>query len=167
LGHNGINALVGQLADRGSNNGAVGHRRWILNPHNNCFGHGSTERSMSLGVMGTHCSRSDKNTGTVFTDSTDFVAWPTKDYFPEQWLPFRWSFGFSGAFFDSAKISVYQNGIKIPLSINKLEYGYAINTIVWEIDSDDFKAGSPIYVKINNVEVKGKKKDFYYQVTLF
>ena len=167
LGHNGINALFGQLEDWGANNRSVGHRRWILNPHNNCFGHGSTERSMALGVMGTHCSRSDKNTATVFTDSTDFVAWPTKDYFPEQWLPFRWSFGFSGALFDSTKISVYQNGIKIPISINKLVYGYAINTIVWEIDSDDLKAGSPIYVKINNVEVRGKKRDFYYQITLF
>lgn len=168
LGHNGINALFGQLDDWGANNYFVGHRRWILNPKNHCFGHGSTNRSMALGVFGMGDFKAKNNQGkNAFVDSTDFVAWPTADYFPVKWLPMRWSFGFIGGMFEKSKVTVMQNGVKIPLKINKLEYYYSINTLVWEIDPDNLKTDVPIVVKITDVQVGNKNRDFYYQVTLF
>lgn len=62
-GATGTYALMSQLEDDGGGNESVGHRRWILNPFNNVFGHGSTTQTMALYVFGTgsYDKKSDAN----------------------------------------------------------------------------------------------------------
>lgn len=164
LGYGFNRALMGQVTDNGASNGACGHRRWILNPYNSVFGLGSTLDAMCLKVFSTEDnSVSGKNSFNNFNDS-QFVAWPSADYFPLQIAPNRWSFSLDGADFKSANISVTCNGVPLRVSIEKQEQGYALNTIVWTFDKIPVK--DQVYqVKVSNVYNKNKeKKSFSYKV---
>lgn len=130
LGHGFNDALMGQVEDFGPGNYACGHRRWILNPYNRIFGFGSTEDAMCLKVFGTG-TRQPEN-GYVFNDS-QFVAWPSADYFPIRLLPERWSFSLEDADFSKARVSVTLNGKPLRVTLEKLSNGYGMNTLVWTI----------------------------------
>lgn len=130
LGHGFNDALMGQVEDFGSGNYACGHRRWILNPYNRVFGFGSTEEAMCLKVFGTGGKQPEN--GYVFNDS-QFVAWPSADYFPIRLLPERWSFSLEDADFSKAKVSVSLNGKQLKVTQEKLASGYGMNTLVWTI----------------------------------
>jgi pentatricopeptide repeat protein len=168
LGHNGMHALLGQLEDFGSNNTAVGHRRWILNPENTIFGHGSSENAMSLWTI--NDKYPDRKSRMPFDNNKDFVAWPTPDYFPREWLPNRWSFGMN-ADLSEVQITVVQAGQKIKMQ--KLPYvqGYGLNTIVWEMP-DNLDIKKPVEVTITNVQCyedsnnKKTTQTFRYRVTM-
>ena len=172
LGHNGINALIGQLDDDGGNNSSVGHRRWILNPTKLTFGHGSSPNSMALYVFGrTNYGNADKTT-EVFNDTLDFVAWPAQGAFPAALVPKRWSFSFSQANFDSCEIIAKFNGKSLPVAIESRNGGYALPTIVWTLDGD-FR-GKEIYIEVKKVGCTKPgtyntriNKTFKYQVSLF
>jgi|GEM_PF-6121071 len=130
LGHGFNDALMGQVEDFGSGNYACGHRRWILNPYNRVFGFGSTEDAMCLKVFGTGAKQPEN--GYVFNDS-QFVTWPSADYFPIRLLPERWSFSLEDADFSKAKVSVSLNGKQLKVTQEKLASGYGMNTLVWTI----------------------------------
>lgn len=167
LGYGFLEALMGQIEDDGAGNHACGHRRWILNPDNNVFGHGSTNESMCLYTVSTYNKSLSKSTG--FKD-TQFIAWPSKDYFPQDLVPVRWSFSLKDADFSAAQVGVTSDGKSIKLSKEKLEQGYAVNTLVWSM-SQKTEAGKTYVVKISNVKVysyklgKNVTKSFQYQVT--
>ncbi|WP_308873424.1 CAP domain-containing protein [Thiothrix subterranea] len=67
LGHNGWDAVGGQMRDNGSNNTAVGHRRWLLLPQTQRMGAGDVPASGSF---------SPANAVWVF-DGNTFAARPS------------------------------------------------------------------------------------------
>jgi hypothetical protein len=162
LGYGFNLALMGQMTDNGAGNWACGHRRWILNPYNDIFGLGSTLNAMCLKVFST------ENSGRVnhrneFNDS-QFVAWPSADYFPIAIAPNRWSFSLDGANFKQVSISVISNGIPLKVKLEKQMEGYALNTVVWTLDKSPIK--DQVYVvKINNVYSKNNEiKSYTYKI---
>jgi hypothetical protein len=162
LGHGFNYALMGQVTDDGSNNWACGHRRWILNPYNSTFGLGSTLNAMCLKVFYTENSEREKYVSS-FSDS-QFVAWPSADYFPLEIVPNRWSFSLDGADFKNAKVSVTCNGVQLNVKLEKEAHGYALSTLVWTLGSSPVK--DQVYVvKISNVlNFNDVKKTYTYKV---
>ncbi len=167
LGYGFIDALMGQIEDFGPNNGFVGHRRWILNPDNNVFGHGSTNNAMCLYVIGTYNKVLSK---TISIPDTQFVAWPSADYFPKALVPQRWSFSLKGAEFEQAIVTVNAGTKSVKTIKEKPEYGYAMNTLVWQVH-ETFSANVKYTVRISNVKIynsaisKYQYKTFTYSVT--
>jgi hypothetical protein len=157
-------ALMGQMTDNGARNGACGHRRWILNPYNAVFGLGSTLDAMCLKVFATEDGyASETNKRYNFNDS-QYIAWPSADYFPLDIAPNRWSFSLDGADFKGVNISVTCNGVPLHVSMEKQEQGYALNTVVWTLDKLPVK--DLVYVvKVSNViNYHNEKKSFSYKV---
>ncbi len=130
LGYGGAEALSGQVEDDGGNNGAVGHRRWILNPFRKVYGHGSTDDAMALWALGGNDADQPKEIREQYMDT--YVAWPPEWYSPAPLLPARWSLGMYHADFSEAKVQMFQGNNEIGLEVLPLEYGYGLSTIVWE-----------------------------------
>lgn len=164
LGHAGTNALLGQMEDNGEGNGSVGHRRWILNPYNKVFGHGSTDNSMSLYVFGKYFNNPEKDR-TPNWDGTQYFSWPPKDFAPIKLVPKRWSFSLENADFSSAKIKVTLKGKNVKIKPEPVVKGYAVNTCVWQME-DEVKAGNVYTVTLTNVSIAGetKTKNFTYTI---
>lgn len=165
LGHGGTSALLGQMQDDGVGNGAVGHRRWILNPYNKVFGYGSNDNAMALWVFGKRYKNDPEKNKRPNWDNSQFVSWPPKDYAPLTLVPKRWSFSLEGADFGKAKISVTKKGRKVAFKTEKVQNGYALNTCVWQI-KNDIKAGEVYKVTIKNVKVLGSPKPKTYTYTI-
>jgi hypothetical protein len=169
LGYSFADAIMGQVEDNGAGNGAVGHRRWILNPFNTVFGHGSTYNAMTLSVFGTADPLLVKN--TRFADS-QFVAWPAADYFPAELIPARWSFSLANADFSQAKLTVMINGKPARIKTEPVKTGYAINTLVWTIDGK-LQPNQIYTISISQVKIvsgwgrtaTSKIKSYTYKVT--
>lgn len=164
LGYGFNRALMGQMTDNGAKNGPCGHRRWILNPYNTVFGLGSTLDAMCLKVYATEdVNVSASNNHYNFNDS-QYVAWPSADYFPLDIAPSRWSFSLDGADFKGVNVSVTCNGVPLRVIIEQQHQGYALNTVVWTLDKLPVK--DLVYVvKLSNIVNKHKvKKTFSYKV---
>ncbi|MBC8046307.1 MAG: hypothetical protein H7Y00_05890, partial [Fimbriimonadaceae bacterium] len=166
LGYNAVDALMGQVDDDGSGNESVGHRRWILNPNNFIFGHGSTYDAMALYVFGT-----DGDNEKIFDQyKQKFITWPPAGYCPENFITGRWSFSLYNADFSKATVELICNGEKIPLTILESQYGYGQTTLVWEISNIPwrFEEETTYTVIIKNVPVgydDTPAKTFKYTVT--
>ncbi len=132
LGHSFQHAVMGQIEDNGRDNYSCGHRRWILNPYKNSFGHGSTLSAMSLVVFGL----ANHGENSITYNKSNPVMWPSANYFPSDLVPNRWSFSYKGAIFDNAKVTVTENGKPISVQLEKVEYGYGMNTLVWRLDKE-------------------------------
>jgi hypothetical protein len=164
------------MTDSGSNNTAVGHRRWILYPQTQLFGSGDTPASgpnyssNALWVF-------DGNYGGPRPATREsFVAWPSAGFFPYQLVPTRWSFSYPNANFSSATVTVTRAGIPMPVSLEQVQNGYGENTIVW-YDSTVNPGSAPnvpapandvVYaITINNAIISGTSQSFNYQVIVF
>ena len=164
------NAINAYMRDNGSNNIAVGHRRWILYSKAKVMGHGATSSYDALGVIGSFA-----NPDTL----PEFIAWPPKGYVPAPLVYARWSFSIPGASFSNATISMVDNsGSPVNVSViftdNKksssenLKLGsYGDNAIIWEPESlelglDDYS----YHVKIENVLLGGETKTYEYDVVV-
>jgi hypothetical protein len=157
---------MGQMTDNGARNGPCGHRRWILNPYNSVFGLGSTLDAMCLKVFATEVgSWPAANKRNNFND-TQFVAWPSADYFPLEIAPNRWSFSLDGADFKGVNISVTCNGVPLHVSMERQQQGYALNTVVWTIDKLLVK-DQTYCVTVSNVINKNKEKKTYTYKVVF
>lgn len=158
------------MRDDGSNNTAVGHRRWILYPQTRTMGTGdvsstpSNPSSNALWVL-------DGNYGTTRPATREsFVAWPSPGYFPYDRVPARWSFSYAGASFSAATVSVRRDGLNLPVSLLPVANGYGENTLVWTLsgwDSSRPPADSTAVVTVSNVVVNGVPQNFTYQVIVF
>eukprot|EP00045_Choanoeca_perplexa_P017776 m.266446 g.266446 ORF g.266446 m.266446 type:complete len:520 (-) comp17629_c0_seq4:5530-7089(-) len=108
LGPSGLYAVDLYLDDPGSNNAAVGHRRWILWPKLAAIGYGyatgpGTRPGNAMWVIG--------NRGAQPT-SPSFVAWPAEGYFPSPLIPSsqRWSLGVSDGDVSNMQAGVISQG---------------------------------------------------------
>ncbi len=168
MGYNFADAVMGQMEDDGSGNAACGHRRWILNPYNNVFGHGSTFNAMTLSVFGAGDPKLVKKTGFV---DTQFICWPSADFFPIDLVPERWSFSLANADFSQAKVTVMLNGKPLKVKIEPMKVGYAVNTLVWTV-AEVIQANQAYSVSISRVKVisgwgrnaSGNMRTYSYQV---
>lgn len=162
LGYGFEEALMGQVRDNGQGNEAVGHRRWILNPENISFGFGSTETAMCLKVFGTQ-KAGILPKGTY--PDTQFVAWPSADFFPYNLCPQRWSFSLKDADFSAAGVSMWVNGIPVKVRKEKISMGYALNTLVW-VPQAIIPPGAVCKISLSKVGSAGKMKSFVYSTQL-
>lgn len=150
------------ISEPGESNGPVGHRRWLLYPRLNTIGVGNTDNSNVVWVVG--------NSGTVPSDTPEFIAWPPADYVPDDLVYPRWSFSVPGADFSQATVSmVDEAGNTISLNLEDLSTVYADPTIVWVPQGIDTNVNedTAYVVKLTDVDVDGEMKDFEYTVILF
>ena len=163
LGRWGAAAIVGYVEDPGSNNGPVGHRRWILYPRAKAFGHGFTNRADALWVIGERVTR---------PENPEFVAWPTAGYHPINLVHPRWSFALPSAGFESAKVSMTNPaGGSVSLVQLASVNGYGDNTLVWEPAPGSYPTTTredlEFVVWIDSVKVGSEYRTFSYTVTMF
>ncbi len=164
-GHAGTSALLGQMQDNGAGNGSVGHRRWILNPYNKVFGHGSTDVTMTLYVFGKYFKNDPEKNRNPDWDDKQFISWPPKDYAPLTLVSQRWSFSLDNADFGKAKISVTKKGRRVKIKPEKVQNGYAVNTCVWQMKGP-IKAGDVYKITIKNVGVLNERKPKTFTYTI-
>lgn len=149
------------IQDNGTNNEAVGHRRWILYNRAKSFGMGSTSSTQALWVIG------PKNP----EPELEYIAYPAPGFFPKPLVYGRWSFSKPNANFVNTNIRMTDGfGVEVPLKILPVTNGYGDNTIVWEPEIPfDWLSGpydEPIIVTISDVMVSGDMTDFTYTVQL-
>lgn len=123
LGVHASNAVTLFINDPGASNTSVGHRRWILHSAKTQFSYGSTNSSMSLGVIGVAGGN---------TKIPAFIAYPPNGYIPQTLTFPRWSFGIAGADFSAATVTMTGDSGNIPVTIISAGGNYGDKTIVWE-----------------------------------
>lgn len=150
------------MDDRGSDNLAAGHRRWILNPFSTVMGSGSTSTANALTVIGpTSSSRPNPR----------YVQWPTAGWFPSTMEPGgRWSLsaGLSTIRFGRAQVKVYRNGVQVPVTRYGVHYGYAQPTLVWQLAPSVPRTGN-FRVVVTHIRRLGIRRalSYAYNVNLF
>jgi uncharacterized protein YkwD len=167
LGRTGAEAMRGYMVDPGSNNTAVGHRRWLIDPWQVTMGSGSTTKANSLYVFGPRTAPGP--------DTPEWLSWPTPGYFPLQLDPAsgnsRWSLSArdNTTTFTAATVSVSSNGVPIPVTVQPIAVGYGPNTIVWEF-LPGYAPGlrdRRYDVTVANIDRNGVPTSHSYSVTLF
>lgn len=168
LGRWGPDCIDGYIADSGTNNTAVGHRRWILYPPQKTMGTGDVTPGYganALWVIG----------GTVVRPATpECVAWPSEGFVPYPFVFARWSFSVNRSRslvdFDTATVTMRQGDSPVQLSIvSKDATGYGDDTIVWE--PEGLPSGAPetdieYHITVENVLVDGESREYTYSVTV-
>jgi uncharacterized protein YkwD len=173
LGQSGPDAISGYMMDPGAGNTAAGHRRWVLHPQMQEMGTGDVPRSGSYWGA---------NNLYVFDGHTfdprpavrdEFVAWPPKGFVPYRVVFQRWSFGYPGADFNNAQVTVTLNGASQPLTRYAPQNGYGENTLVWAMNSASEygswakpAADATYVVTVRNVIINGTSRDFTYDVVI-
>ncbi|WP_348758631.1 PKD domain-containing protein [Candidatus Methylocalor cossyra] len=175
LGYSGPNAVTfGQLADLGPNNGAVGHRRWLLYPQTQEMGSGDVPGDAShppanvLWVQDSHLF--DPRPAT----RDGLVAWPPPGYLPYPLAFPRWSLSHPNADFSAATVTVTRDGSNRPVTLEPFAANIGEPTLVWLPDDPLLKDPTPLaqadatfQVSVRNVRVAGQTRQFDYSVTLF
>lgn len=159
LGSHTSTSITRFIQDAGSSNTFVGHRRWILFSKSTVFSVGSTDYSMSLGVIGFPKGN---------TKIPEYIAYPPAGYVPQPLVYGRWSFGISGADFSSATVTMKDgNGGNILLNVLPVLNGYGDNTIVWEPSGIDISNNNDISYKVTISGIGNTPKTSYtYTVTI-
>ena len=150
------------MEDSGSNNGAVGHRRWLYLPKLITIGIGNTDSHNAIHVA-------DNSGEALPTNAPEFVSWPPKGYIPSQFAYPRWSFSLAQADFSKTKVKMtFEDGSSIPLSILPLKTGFGDPTIVWEPKGIKTKVlkDEKYTITLDNILLDNTIKSFTYEVTL-
>jgi hypothetical protein len=162
LGAHSSDAIALYMTDPGSNNGAVGHRRWILYSRAKDFGMGSTNRAHALYVIHNRIGP---------PENMSYIAYPSEGYFPAPLLPDRWSISVPGGNFDLASVTVLDAvGNHLKMEIEPVKDGYGDNTLVWEVEPGQIDRyldyDQEYHVNVKDVIVKGDTLTFEYLVTV-
>lgn len=157
-------SVTAYIQDSGSNNAAVGHRRWLLFSKLDRVGHGSTTSTNAIWVIG-------YNKGNTLT-LPEFVSWPPKGFVPNTLAFARWSFSIpnQSANFSNATITMTDSsGANIPLTREPISNGYGDNTIVWIPSGISTTSTTDVTYRINisGVTISSVSKSYSYDVTLF
>jgi uncharacterized protein YkwD len=150
------------MDDPGASNAAVGHRRWVLNPFTTQMGTGSTDTANALTVIGPSSSA---------RPNPRWVGWPTAGYFPNAIEPDgRWSLssGRRNISFAKARVLVFQGAHRIHVRKYRVENGYAMPTVVWQMPAG-FSKTAAYRVVVKNIKKRGSHKRLHksYVVRLF
>ena len=165
-GSHGPGAVDAYMEDYGSNNTAVGHRRWLLYPLAQTMGTGDVPASAgkpeanAIWVIGNFKSSAPKK----------FTAWPNAGYVPNDLVPGRWSLSYPGANFGSATVAMSLNGTSVPLQVvSRSISNIGENTIVWEPLSLDLDSLGDLTcnVTVSGIGGTGVPTSQSYSVTLF
>ncbi|MFN7925696.1 MAG: CAP domain-containing protein [Bryobacteraceae bacterium] len=165
------------IADTGSNNTAVGHRRWLLYPQTDTMGTGDVSQTGS-GASAFPTANAIWVIPSNFSvprpaTRDNFVAWPPKGYVPYQTVPARWSFSYPNASFASTTVTMTRpGGVTIPVSLIPVANGYGENTLVWVANNLDTNTGTwpkpaadeRITVTLTNVSASGLPSTVSYDV---
>jgi len=164
-----VGLLDGYMRDRGANNAAVGHRRWILYPRLAKVGTGDVPQANALWVIGSG------TTGSAASASA--IAWPPRGFIPRALTDptDRFSLSCAGADFSAVSIAV-RGDTGQPVSVrvqSSSDNGYGDNTIVWAIDTvrspasgwDRGTADTRLDIEVANVANCGAGHSFRYSVT--
>lgn len=119
------------MDDKGSTNKVAGHRRWILNPKSEKFGHGMTDQADALYVIGP-LDAGNRN--------PRWVPWPTAGWFPTRLQPAgRWSLssGDDDADFSHATVVVRHGGKRLDVRRYQPVNGYGKPTLVFQVKGID------------------------------
>lgn len=173
LGSSGWDAVAMYIKDPGTNNGAAGHRRWLLYPQTQQMGTGDIPATG--GTAANALWVFDANIwGPRPATREAYVAWPPPGYTPYQVVYPRWSFAYAQADFSQATVTMTENQQPISTALETVQNGYGENTLVWIPrgmscwDAWPKPAADTRYqVTINNVVIAGAPRSFTYEVTVF
>lgn len=117
------------MADFGSSNTSVGHRRWVTDWRREVMGSGSTSEYNALYVFGPVDLANTK---------PSWMAWPTAGFFPDPMEPQgRWSLSATDntTDFTGATVSVTdESGTELVTQMYAPDNRYGSRTLVWEVD---------------------------------
>lgn len=170
--------ITGFIDDYGTDNYAVGHRRWLLYSKLTEFGYGATENSEAILVADGITNKK--------VETPEYMSYPWNGYVPANLIFPKWSFSIpedKNVDFSQTKISMF-DGKGNPLNIQQLQLmeNFLDHTIVWIATSlftdDDIKysqnkmeqngfLNQKIRVHIRNVKINQEMKNFEYFVEPF
>jgi uncharacterized protein YkwD len=161
-----VSLVDGYLRDRGANNAAVGHRRWILYPPLATVGTGDTPQANAIWIV-----------MPARAASSAAVAWPPRGFMPRPLMEptDRFSLACPGASFAAATVTLRNDiGQSIAARVeSRNDNGYGDNAIVWSIDTarsppagwDRGSADTRIEIELDGVANCAAGSRFVYSVT--
>ena len=173
-GDEGPGAIDRYMSDFGSENGCVGHRRWLLY---------NAARVMGTGVVPAAGSGHPGANVTFIggpapcpPGAPPSAAWPPAGFVPAPLVYDRWSFSYADADFHLATVDVTKNGVPVAATREPVRFqtrpdgtGTIVgnNTLVWTLPGNVVsRAADETYrVRIDHVYVAGKCRQFTYTVT--
>jgi hypothetical protein len=176
LGSSGADSIVGYMEDSGmedsgSNNTAVGHRRWLLYPQTQTMGTGDVTGSTYSNALWVFDNRFGSTRPSV---RDEFVAWPPPGYVPYSVVYPRWSFSYPNADFSEATVTMTENGVAMATRKESLSSGAGENTVVWipGTYTDNMlwvrpSADTTYTVQISGVKIGSTNRNFSYTVRVF
>jgi uncharacterized protein YkwD len=177
LGTNGAAAVASYIQDRGTNNPAAGHRRWLLFPQTQIMGTGDMPTQGGFQAANAVWVFDNNFTNSRPATRTKFIAWPPAGYVPKQVVCPRWSFAYTNANFTNATVSMTSNGVPVSVFKETVIDGYGEPTLVWVPMGLDSTASFPVWpfsgtdtvytVTIGNVGFPIGMSNFTYSVTVF
>ncbi len=179
LGNVGPDSIAyGYIQDFGSNNTALGHRRWILYPQTRTMATGDIPATNGFNSANATWIL-DSNFGAARPAVRDgYVAWPPPGFVPYQVVFPRWSLSYPDADFSGATVTMTSNGASVPVQVEALDNpAYGENTIAWDyngldgstVNSSAPRPGSDLayQVAVHGVMVNGSPTNYDYTVTVF
>ncbi len=176
IGYAGPDAISGYMSDSGSNNAAVGHRRWLYYPQTLQMGTGDVPGTATLYPANVTWVVDDQFGGTRPATRTTQITYPPAGYVPYQLVWPRWSFSYPGADFSAASVTMTRNSQSVAVAPEVVSTGAGENAFVWVYDGLPSSSGAPhpkptadtIYsVSVNNVKIGSSTQNFSYNVTVF
>ena len=176
LGSSGADAIDGYMADAGSSNGAVGHRRWLFYPQTLIMGTGDVPGNKTLAPANAIWVIDGRFNTPRPTTRTTHVAYPPAGYVPHTLVWPRWSFSYPGADFSVATVTMKRNGVPISVVQEPVKTDIGEPTLVWIYDGQNPESDAPhprpaadtVYtVAISSVRIAGQVQNFLYNVTVF
>jgi hypothetical protein len=167
--------VLAYLVELGSNNSAVGHRRWLLYPQTRLMGTGDVPPTGQYPYANALWVFDGNFGSTRPATRAPYVAWPPPGYIPYQVAGPRWSFSYPNADFSTAMVTMTRQGVTVPVRLEPVQNGFGENTLVWvpdNLDTSAWQANPPAAditstVTVNNVSIGGVLQNFSYSVTVF
>ena len=173
-GDEGPGAIDRYMSDYGSDNGCVGHRRWLLYNAARVMGTGAVPAAGS-GHPGANVTFIGGPT-VCPPGAPPSAAWPPAGFVPATLVYDRWSYAYANADFHLATVRVSKNGVALPATREPVRFqtrpdgtGTIVgnNTLVWTLPGNVVnRAADETYrVQIDNVYIAGACRQFAYTVT--
>jgi hypothetical protein len=151
-------AITSFFAD--NQNPTLGNRRWMLFPNGKFYGFGGTEEYSVLWVL--------DDSGNIDSSiyETQFISWPPEGYLPKMMVFKYWSFSLDQDL-NGATITMTSNGENIPVTVQPVEDGYGLNTIVWEPNTPLNKVKEDKIVEVTVTLKNGRRYSYTVHIMNF